>query len=81
MSYTHREGSGIFNSGFAVLRSTQSVGVALVLWFYGSLTAISGVILYIELGLVIPRYLRNGVKISTPRSGGELPYVRLPGDA
>jgi hypothetical protein len=73
---TLRLGSGIFNSGFAVYKNTQSIGISLIIWMGAALIALSGVVLYIEMGLTIPRYVRNGNKISTPRSGGELPYVQ-----
>jgi hypothetical protein len=51
------------------------------MWLIGASTALSGVILYIELGLTVPRYRLGDSKESkekTPvlRSGGELPYVR-----
>ena len=43
-------------------------------------SAIAGVIVYIELGLTIPRWPfgPNGEKISTPRSGDALNYVCIP---
>lgn len=72
-------GSGIFNSSSVVFYNTQSIGVSLLMWLYGVTLALSGLIVYIELGLTIPRWqLANGRKISTPRSGGELPYAGDP---
>jgi hypothetical protein len=69
-------GSGIFNSSTVVFYNTQSIGVSLLMWLYGVAMALSGLVLYIELGLTIPRYqLKDGTKISTPRSGAELVYV------
>ncbi|KAK4185802.1 putative high-affinity methionine permease [Podospora australis] len=69
-------GSGIFNSSSVIFYNTQSIGIALLLWLCGVCVALSGIILYIELGLTVPRWQRpDGVKISTPRSGGELPYL------
>ncbi|KAK4175297.1 putative high-affinity methionine permease [Triangularia setosa] len=69
-------GSGIFNASSQIFYNTQSVGVTLLLWLCGVAVALSGVILYIELGLTVPRWERpDGIKISTPRSGGELPYL------
>ena len=69
-------GSGIFNSSSVVFYNTQSVGASLLMWLYGVVMALSGLVLYIELGLTIPRWqLRDGTKISTPRSGAELVYV------
>jgi hypothetical protein len=49
-----------------------------MLWVYGAVLALSGVVVYVELGLTIPRYMVHGREISTPRSGGELNYVRSP---
>ncbi|KAL2265778.1 hypothetical protein VTJ83DRAFT_6878 [Remersonia thermophila] len=69
-------GSGIFNSPAVVFANTQSIGGGILLWLYGALTALSGLVLYVELGLTVPRWtLQNGQKISTPRSGGELVYL------
>ncbi|KAL2127849.1 hypothetical protein VTI74DRAFT_10088 [Chaetomium olivicolor] len=69
-------GSGIFNSSAVVFHNTQSVGVSMLLWLYGVVLALFGLVLYIDFGLTIPRYeLEDGTKISTPRSGGELPYI------
>lgn len=69
-------GSGIFNSSGVVFYNTQSVGASLLMWLYGVVMALSGLVLYIDLGLTIPRWrFEDGIKISTPRSGGELPYV------
>lgn len=69
-------GSGVFNSGSVVFYNTQSIGVSLLMWLYGVVTALSGMLLYIDLGLTIPRWeLANGSWISTPRSGAELVYV------
>lgn len=71
-------GSGIFNSSAVVFYNTQSIGVSMLLWLYGVVLALSGLVLYIDLGLTVPRYeLPDGTKISTPRSGGELPYVSV----
>jgi hypothetical protein len=71
-------GSGIFNSGSVIFYNTQSIGASLLIWLYGVVMALSGVLLYIELGLTVPRWqLRDGTKISTPRSGAELVYVNI----
>ncbi|KAK0705467.1 amino acid permease-domain-containing protein [Lasiosphaeris hirsuta] len=70
-------GSGIFNSSSVIFSNTQSIGISLFFWLYGLTMAISGTIVYIELGLTVPRYrLGDGTsKISVVRSGGELPYL------
>jgi hypothetical protein len=46
-----------------------------MLWFYGAIVALSGIVVYVELGLTIPQYVVRGQMVSTPRSGGELNYV------
>jgi len=46
-----------------------------MLWFYGAVLALSGIIVYIELGLTIPYRFIHGMWLPTPRSGGELNYV------
>lgn len=71
-------GTGIFTSASVVFVNTQSVGLSLILWVYGAILALAGVLAYIELGLSIPRWPfgPNGEKISTPRSGEALNYVR-----
>jgi len=73
-------GTGIFNSASVVFTNTQSIGASLLLWVYGAIFALAGVVLYIELGLTIPRWALGpgGDKISTPRSGDAMNYVRIP---
>ncbi|KAK5654594.1 hypothetical protein OQA88_7224 [Cercophora sp. LCS_1] len=70
-------GSGIFNSSSVIFSNTQSISISVFFWLYGLSMAISGTIVYIELGLTVPRYcLGDGSnKISVVRSGGELPYL------
>ncbi|KAK3901884.1 amino acid permease-domain-containing protein [Staphylotrichum tortipilum] len=71
-------GSGVFNSSSVIFYNTQSIGASLLMWLYGAATALSGLLLYIELGLTIPRWeLGNGNWISTPRSGAELVYFNF----
>jgi hypothetical protein len=71
-------GSGIFVTPALVLRGTGSVGASLLLWAAGALTATSGLLVWLELGLSVPRQrVRGGNKRSVPRSGGEKNYVRL----
>jgi hypothetical protein len=71
-------GSGIWNSPALVFYNTQSIGGSILMWLYGALTCMAGVVLYIELGLTVPRWrLPDGTKFSTPRSGAELVYVCL----
>ncbi|KAK0655084.1 amino acid permease-domain-containing protein [Cercophora newfieldiana] len=70
-------GSGVFNSSSVIYSNTQSVGISIIIWLIGASTALSGVILYIELGLTVPRYRLGDSKekIAVVRSGGELPYL------
>lgn len=78
--FNRMTGSGIFNSSSVVFYNTQSIGVSLLMWLYGVAMTLSGLVLYIELGLTIPRWtLADGTKISTPRSGAELVYVSCVG--
>jgi hypothetical protein len=72
-------GTGVFNSSSVVFADTQSIGASLMIWFYGCVVALTGVLVYNELGLTIPRWPigDGGRKESTPRSGGELNYVRF----
>lgn len=69
-------GPNLFNSSSVIFSTTQSIGVSLMMWVYGALMMLSGLVLYIEFGLTVPRYrLQNGIKMSIPRSGGEFVYV------
>ncbi len=56
-------GSGIFASPGPVLKYTESVGMALVVWFVAGLLALTGALCYAELGTMITD------------SGGEHPYL------
>lgn len=47
-------------------------------WALGAVSAIAGILVYMELGLTIPIYRIGGIEVSVPRSGGELNYVCLP---
>ncbi|KAJ3530914.1 hypothetical protein NM208_g9108 [Fusarium decemcellulare] len=69
-------GTGIFNSPGRVLQGTHSTGASLLLWMGGMIYCLSGVHVYIEYGLNVPRYVVNGVEQSVPRSGGDLNYLQ-----
>ena len=68
-------GTGIFETPKTVWMGTRSTSGALFMWCVGSLIAFSGLLVYLELGLTIPRYLVRGEWRSVPRSGGEKNYV------
>ncbi|KAK7416811.1 hypothetical protein QQX98_005004 [Neonectria punicea] len=69
-------GTGIFNSPQRVMQGTHSTGASLLLWFAGIVYCLSGMHVYIEYGLNIPRYTIHGVEQSIPRSGGDLNYLQ-----
>ena len=72
-------GSGIFVTPALILKGTGSVGASLLLWTAGAIIATSGLLVWLELGLSVPRQrVRDGSKRSVPRSGGEKNYVRVP---
>ncbi|RDB27614.1 High-affinity methionine permease [Hypsizygus marmoreus] len=58
-------GTGIYATPSVILRSSGSVGVALLLWLAGALIAAAGTTVYIELGTGLPR------------SGGEKNYLEF----
>ena len=68
-------GSGIFILPATIIRGTNSVGIALLFWAIGGIVSIAGLLVWLELGLSIPRFDIDGNMISVPRSGGEKNYV------
>ncbi|KAF2825914.1 amino acid transporter [Ophiobolus disseminans] len=68
-------GTGIFRTPWTAIHATQSVGITLLFWLFGALTALSGMVLYIEFGLSIPRHVIDGRKETVVRNGGDLNYV------
>ncbi len=55
---------------------TGSVGISMLWWGLGAIVAISGILVYMELGLTLPLYNFEGEGVvSVPRNGGELNYV------
>ncbi|KAI4099553.1 MAG: hypothetical protein L6R37_005906 [Teloschistes peruensis] len=80
-------GSGIFVTPAIVLRSTSSVGVSLLFWSFGAIIGMSALLIWLELGLSIPKFeLPNrdendtvqgeGVSLQcVPRNGGEKNYL------
>lgn len=72
-------GSGIFVTPALILKGTGSVGGSLLLWLAGAIISTTGLLVWLELGLSVPRQrVRDGSKRSVPRSGGEKNYVRTP---
>ena len=64
-------------SASIISQNTKSLGLSVIYWMCGSIFALAGTYIYVELGLTIPRFpWKNGVEICTPRNGGELNYVR-----
>jgi hypothetical protein len=70
-----RAGSGIFVAPAIILKGTGSTGISLILWPLGALVATSGLLVWLELGLSIPKFEGRSV----PRSGGEKNYVSISG--
>ncbi|KAL8715355.1 MAG: hypothetical protein Q9220_000688 [cf. Caloplaca sp. 1 TL-2023] len=80
-------GSGIFVTPAIVLRSTNSVGASLLLWAFGCVIGMSALLIWLELGLSIPKFeLPNRDENGTvqdggttlqcvPRNGGEKNYL------
>jgi len=83
-------GSGIYVTPAIVLKSTNSVGISLLLWTFGSVAGMSALLVWLELGLSIPKFevanrdsaeaRRDGETKwePVPRNGGEKNYVSLP---
>ena len=72
-----------------VLRATNSVGVSLLLWSLGAIFGLCGLLVWLELGLSIPKFQNpdettdplldgEGAFENVPRSGGEKNYVCHP---
>lgn len=48
-------GAGVFSTGSTIFILSGSVGAALMLWFAGTIIALSGLLVYMELGSALPR--------------------------
>ncbi|KAL9001962.1 MAG: hypothetical protein Q9188_005086 [Gyalolechia gomerana] len=79
-------GSGIFVAPAIVLKATNSPGVSLLLWALGAFVGLCGLLVWLELGLSIPRFRvprvgndlndnDDGIFTNVPRSGGEKNYL------
>jgi O-antigen/teichoic acid export membrane protein len=69
-------GSGIFVLPATVLKGTDSIGIALILWAFGGVVSIAALLVWLTLAKSIPRFEVDGQEVSVPRSGGEKNYVR-----
>lgn len=56
-------GAGVFSTGSTIFILSGSVGTSLMMWFAGTVIAFSGLLVYMELGLALPR------------NGGEKTYL------
>lgn len=68
-------GTGIFRTPATVFNYTQSVGISMLWWVMGLIVAMSGILVYMELGLTLTLYTFDDEPTSVPRNGGELHYV------
>ena len=86
LTTTYFPGSGIYVAPAIVLRETGGVGTSLLLWTLGAILSMSGLLVFLELGLSIPKFqppetpsepLREGDTplINMPRNGGAKNYV------
>ncbi|EXJ54526.1 hypothetical protein A1O7_09866 [Cladophialophora yegresii CBS 114405] len=69
-------GTGIFMTPARVVQGTGSTGATLMFWFAGVVYAFSGVHVYIEYGLNVPRRTIETTERGVPRSGGDLNYLK-----
>lgn len=51
------------------------MGLTLLFWLFGALTAVAGTVIYIDFGLTIPRHNIGGQEEPVVRNGGDLNYV------
>lgn len=70
-------GSGIFVLPALVLRATGSVGASLLLWTLGAVYGIAGLLVWLELGLSIPKF-QPPDSTNEPRWEGERPLISVP---
>jgi hypothetical protein len=60
-------GFGIFVAAALILKGTGSIGASLLLWTAGAVISTFGVLVWLELGLSVPRQrIRDGSKKSVP---------------
>lgn len=79
-------GTGIYVMPAIALKATNSVRISLIFWSLGAIFGISGVLVWLELGLSIPKFRPadlglepqregEGAFECVPRSGGEKNYL------
>lgn len=73
-----RSGSGIYVAPAIVLRQTGSVGASLLLWTLGAVLCMSGLLVYLELGLSIPKFQPPDATTNEPAQDGAITYVVIP---
>jgi hypothetical protein len=78
LTFWRLPGSGIFVTPALVVDGTRSVGGSLLLWVFGGVIAICGLLVWLQLGLSLPLLPTgdDGALRAVPRSGGEKNYVR-----
>ncbi|KAI9778081.1 MAG: hypothetical protein M1839_008385 [Geoglossum umbratile] len=70
-------GSGIFSAPLIVYEATRSIGVSLIFWFVGGLISTCGLLVWLELGLTVPKVTKHGQLFRVPRNGGEKNYLEF----
>ncbi|KAL8786036.1 MAG: hypothetical protein Q9213_003019 [Squamulea squamosa] len=78
-------GAGIYVTPAIVLRATDSVGLSLLLWSFGAIFGMCGLLVWLELGMSIPKFQPpeqgtgsldgEGPYENVPRNGGEKNYL------
>lgn len=58
-----------------ILKATNSVGITIILWIVGGIVVIAGLLVWLKLGLSIPRFVAGRNERSDLRSGGDKNYV------
>lgn len=70
-------GSGIYVAPAIVLQETGGVGPALLLWTLGAVLSMSGLLVFLELGLSLPKFQPPDAPSEPPREG-EKPLINMP---